>query len=235
VIGRTLLAAVAAVVIGFSQGVSAGAAVLSGSTQIARLVVATPVRSSPRSSSPLVAVLAPVRPLTRQQTALPVHGTHTDARRVRWLRVQLPGRPNGRSGWVRAAATHLSTSRWSLVIVRGLREAMLLRDGVVAERIPVVVGKPRTPTPAGRFFVVEHVRQVAGSHLGDWALATSAYSNVLQEFDGGPGQIALHGRRGPLAIAPLGTAASHGCIRFDNGTINRLARLLPNGTPIEIR
>jgi lipoprotein-anchoring transpeptidase ErfK/SrfK len=56
----------------------------------------------------------------------------------------------------------------------------------------------------------------------------------LQEFDGGKGQVALHGRAGSLLADPLGTARSHGCIRFDNDAIRRLAGMLPNGTPIEI-
>ncbi len=47
----------------------------------------------------------------------------------------------------------------------------------------------KPPTPTGRFFVVERVRQARRSALGPWVLATSAYSNVLQEFEGGPGQI----------------------------------------------
>jgi lipoprotein-anchoring transpeptidase ErfK/SrfK len=121
------------------------------------------------------------------------------------------------------------------VVSRARRHARLLEGGRLVEVIPVVVGAPSTPTPRGQFFVAEHVRLTAGSSLGRWALATSAHSNVLQEFDGGPGQIALHGRRGPLAVAPLGSAASHGCVRFDNAVIDRLARLLPNGTPVEIR
>lgn len=110
-----------------------------------------------------------------------------------------------------------------------------MKNGRPVEQLRVVVGTPATPTPRGQFFVVEHVAQATGSPLGRWALATSAFSSVLQEFDGGPGQIALHGRSGPLSIAPLGTAASHGCIRFDNAVIDRLAHLLPNGTPVEIR
>ena len=58
---------------------------------------------------------------------------------------------------------------------------------------------------------------------------------VIQEFDGGPGQIALHGRHGALLGDPLGTARSHGCVRFDNDVIRVLAGRLPNGTPIEVR
>jgi hypothetical protein len=56
-----------------------------------------------------------------------------------------------------------------------------------------VVGAPSTPTPQGRFFVEESVRMPAGEPGGPFALALSARSNALQEFEGGPGQIALHG------------------------------------------
>jgi lipoprotein-anchoring transpeptidase ErfK/SrfK len=127
------------------------------------------------------------------------------------------------------------SSPWRLVVIRAQRVALLMKNDRLVEQLRVVVGAPATPTPRGQFFVVEHVAQAGGSPLGSWALATSANSRVLQEFDGGPGQIALHGRSGPLATAPLGTAASHGCVRFDNAVIDRLAHLLPNGTPVEIR
>ena len=76
------------------------------------------------------------------------------------------------------------------------RRATVYRGGRRVRSFAVVVGAPSTPTPLGRFFVVERVRQARGSALGPWVLATSAYSNVLQEFDGGPGQIGLHGRTG---------------------------------------
>jgi len=113
------------------------------------------------------------------------------------------------------------------------------RDAPVVERLReagmVVVGKTTTPTPKGHFFLEEKVRQASSSVLGPWALATSAFSTVLQEFGGSPGQVALHGRAGELLNDPLGTAASHGCIRFENRVIRELASLLPNGTPIDIR
>ena len=43
-------------------------------------------------------------------------------------------------------------------------------------------------------------------------LALSARSNVLQDFDGGPGQIGIHGR--DLLGGTLGQAESHGCMRL---------------------
>ncbi len=232
---RVLLVAIAALSLLTTSGHAGPINPSDPAVTIARLVVTTPVRRAPRTTSPLLATLSAVRPLTRQQTALPVVAERLDEQGVRWLRVRLPGRPNGRVGWIRATSARQVSSPWQLVVIRARREVLLLKNGRVVEQLHVVVGAPATSTPRGQFFVVEHVEQATGSPLGGWALATSAHSNVLQEFDGGPGQIALHGRSGPLAIAPLGTAASHGCVRFDNAVIDRLSHLLPNGTPVEIR
>jgi hypothetical protein len=69
------------------------------------------------------------------------------------------------------------------------------------------VGKPSTPTPAGHFFVEEAVALTPQDAGAPFALATSARSQVLQEFDGGPRQIALHGM-GNL-YGTLVTAVSH--------------------------
>ena len=83
-------------------------------------------------------------------------------------------------------------------------------------RFSAVVGNPSTPTPRGRFFIEEALALAPGAHGGPYALATSARSNVLQEFEGGPGQIALHGTDG--LSGALGTAVSHGCIRLSTGS-----------------
>ena len=75
-----------------------------------------------------------------------------------------------------------------------------------------VVGKPSTPTPRGRVLHRGGPRALLRRPGGPFALATSARSNVLQEFEGGPGQIALHGTNN--LSGALGTAVSHGCIRL---------------------
>ena len=67
---------------------------------------------------------------------------------------------------------------------------------------------------------------------GPYALALSARSNVLQEFEGGPGQIAIHGREN--LGGTLGTAASHGCIRLATASIDWLAERIVPGTPVTI-
>jgi lipoprotein-anchoring transpeptidase ErfK/SrfK len=55
---------------------------------------------------------------------------------------------------------------------------------------------------------------------------------VLQEFEGGPGQIAIHG----LANlgGTLGTAMSHGCVRLADGGISWLASHIRPGVPLTI-
>jgi hypothetical protein len=71
--------------------------------------------------------------------------------------------------------------------------------------------------------------------LGPWSLSLTAVSNVLEDYGGGPGRVAIHGRGGLSLLDPLGTARSHGCIRIDNAGIRYLARRLPLGTPVELK
>ena len=63
-------------------------------------------------------------------------------------------------------------------------------------------------------------------------MATSAHSDVLQEFGGGDGQIALHGTVG--LSGGLGTFSSHGCVRFAPAAINWIARHVGPGTPVVV-
>ena len=104
--------------------------------------------------------------------------------------------------------------------------------GRVDRRFRAVIGKSSTPTPRGRFFVEESVALSPGQSGRPYALATSARSAVLQEFDGGPGQIALHGT-GTLP-GSLGTAVSHGCIRLSTRAITWLAGRIGAGVPLTI-
>jgi lipoprotein-anchoring transpeptidase ErfK/SrfK len=54
---------------------------------------------------------------------------------------------------------------------------------------------------------------------------------VLTSFAGGDGQVAIHGTNQPGLI---GSEVSHGCVRVDNTTITKLARMIPLGTPVRI-
>lgn len=179
------------------------------------------------------------RPITGEETRLPVLATKVVGPTA-WLEVRLPGRPNSHTGWIQRSHTHEWVTHWAVVVSTGQRRAWIFHNGQVKRDWLVVVGKPSSPTPHGRFFVEENVNEGYSFAGGPYALATSARSNVFTEFDGGPGQVALHGMSGGLQSTP-GTAVSHGCVRFTNRHITWLATragdyhtgILP-GTPVYI-
>jgi lipoprotein-anchoring transpeptidase ErfK/SrfK len=186
-------------------------------------------RVRPDAAAQLIETVTSRRPLTKVRTVLPVLGTAVNGA---WLRVRLPGRPNGHTGWIRSAHTRATSTEWSIEVDLSARRVDVYQRGNEVRQFPAVVGKASTPTPRGRFFVEEALALSPASSGAPYALATSARSNVLQEFDGGPGQIALHGRA-HLAGA-LGSAASHGCVRLSTSAIVWLARRIGAGTPLAI-
>ena len=71
-----------------------------------------------------------------------------------------------------------------------------------------------------------------GAAGGPYALALSAHSAVLQEFEGSPGQIAIHGMA--KLAGGLGTASSHGCIRLADRDLSWLVARIAPGVRISI-
>jgi len=150
-----------------------------------------------------------------------------------WYQVRIPGRPNGRVGWVREESLGpLQTVRTQLVVDRRTLRATLFRNGRRIFRAPVGVGKSSTPTPAGRFWIREKL-VLGGGHgiYGPLAFGTAAYSAQLSDWPKG-GVIGIHGTNEPRLVPGR---PSHGCIRMHNGDIKRLARLMPVGTPLLIK
>jgi hypothetical protein len=186
-------------------------------------------RVRPAASAELIETVASRRPLTGMRTVLPVLG---EAMEGSWLRVRLPGRPNGHTGWITAAHTRDRSTEWSIEVKLSTRKVNVFRRGREVRRFPAVVGKPSTPTPRGRFFVEEALALAPSAAGAPYALATSARSDVLQEFEGGPGQIALHGR--DHLPGALGSASSHGCVRLDTRAITWITRRIGAGTPLVI-
>lgn len=189
------------------------------------------VQARPRSRAPHVESVSALRPLTGVRTVLPVLGRATSPGGKAWVRVRLPGRPNGHTGWIAARQTRPAATEWRLVLELSNRLLTVRRDSRAARRFRVVIGKPSTPTPRGHFFV-EEALAIPGQAGGPFALATSARSTVLQEFEGGPGQIAIHGT--DYLAGALGSAASHGCIRLSTPAITWLAHRIGSGVPLTI-
>lgn len=189
-------------------------------------------RTAPDARARRIESVRARRPLTRVRTVLPVLGTATGNGGEAWVRVRLPGRPNGHGGWIRTARTKRTATGWHIALDISTRRVTVFRDGRVARRFRAVVGKPSTPTPRGRFFIEEALSLSSRDAGGPFALATSARSNVLQEFAGGPGQIALHGTDN--LSGALGSAASHGCVRLNTRAITWMARRIGAGVPLTV-
>lgn len=156
-----------------------------------------------------------------------------DARGRLWVRARLPMRPANRTGWIRRAQLGTYNRVTSKLLVdRARLRATLFRDGRRVWSSAVGVGKPRYPTPAGRFYVRERLRPSDPRGLyGPLAFGTSAYAPSLSDWPGG-GIVGIHGTDQPSLIPGR---ISHGCVRVPNARILALGRLMRLGTPIEIR
>ena len=166
-------------------------------------------------------------------TVFGVLGARVDAScQAAWYHVQLPLRPNGITGWVRASAVSERAVAMRNIIDLSERRVTRLRAGNPIFVVPAAIGSAATPTPTGRYYVNQKlVPSDPWGAFGPAAIGISAFSPVLKSWaQGGP--IAIHGTN---EATLLGSAVSHGCIRVRNADILRLFRLAPTGTPVLIR
>ncbi|MDE0654494.1 MAG: L,D-transpeptidase [bacterium] len=152
-----------------------------------------------------------------------------------WVQVELPVRPNGASGWVRAEHFSWSTVNHHILIDVSDRSVALFEGDNLVASTGAIVGKPATPTPTLKGFLVEklpnHDQQNASIVLGDWILMLSFFSEALNSFSGGLPRIALHGTHIPERV---GEALSNGCIRIPNNIVETIAQQAPLGTVVNI-
>jgi lipoprotein-anchoring transpeptidase ErfK/SrfK len=197
---------------------------------IAKVMLATPALNAP-AGVVKTQLATSIRP-DGGPTQLLVLG-HRRAEGKAWLRVLLPTRPNGASAWIPRDDARLSQTPWKVVVSLADRRVYVSRRGRLVRSFPVVVGAKATPTPTGRFAVAERIPLPNPNQFyGSWMLTLTAHSTVLNTFAGGDGQVALHGRGGASLRVPVGTAASHGCVRMRNADIAWLARHAEAGTPV---
>ena len=149
----------------------------------------------------------------------------------RWFDVELPQRPNGITGWVRAQDVKVARVHTRIVVHVSARRLTLFRDGKPELTTRVAVGSTATPTPTGRYYVNQRlVPADTSGPFGPGAVGISAFSNVLTGWaQGGP--IAIHGTNEPWSI---GQPVSNGCIRVRNDLLRRIFRGALAGTPVII-
>ena len=205
------------------SGVAPPAVVGAGTINVRTLAV----HAQPSAGSSVIARL----PEFRAQDYRPfiILATQHRAAGGGWTKISVPGRPNGRFGWVRARDIDLRPMPWQVVVHRESRRLELWRGERLVRAAKVAVGARGMETPTGLFYVTMRFKPVRQTFLGTFAFETSAYSK-LSEWPGG-GVVGVHGTWQPHL---LGQAVSHGCIRIANETANFLRDRIPVGTPIRI-
>lgn len=155
-----------------------------------------------------------------------------DSREGDWLKVMLPVRPNGSTGWIRAEDGDVLGLPYRIDVSRGQHEVRLYKLDELVQTYPVGIGTQDTPTPGGTFYLKELLSPTnQDGAYGPYAYGLSGFSDALSSFAGGEGVIGLHGTNQPDSI---GSDVSSGCIRMRNEDITALAELLPLGTPVRI-
>jgi lipoprotein-anchoring transpeptidase ErfK/SrfK len=188
-------------------------------------VPSIPIYTTPRAEGPSQTLANP-NPLGAPLTFL------VNDEQGGWLQVYLPERPNESMGWVTRSNVSVATDDEHIVVSLSARLIALYRGQTRVFLASVAVGAPDAPTPTGHFYVTEVLQLTdPGDAYGPYALGLSGFSNTYYSFEGGPGQIAIHGTNQPWVI---GGYASHGCVRLTNPEITTLATQVPAGTPVDI-
>lgn len=210
-----------------SSSTTTTAAAAAPSTIATTTVAQLSVYKSADASSALVTTLANKTSYGSPRTLLVV------GQQPGWVQVLLPIRPNGAQGWVHDTDVTLATTTYAINISISNHTLVLDNAGVPVITTKVAVGKAATPTPTGTFFVTDLFDLTAHPHgdYGAFALALSGFSEVLQHFMGGPGQLGVHGI---VSITDPGQNITNGCVRLDNNLVTQIGRMIPLGTPVVI-
>jgi hypothetical protein len=151
---------------------------------------------------------------------------------AQWYRVQLPLKPNGSIGWVRASDVELAPVTTRIEVDLSERRVTLFDRGRRVLSATAAIGSPETPTPTGSYYVNQRlIPEDTSGPFGPGAIGISAFSEVLTGWTQG-GPIAIHGTNRPDLI---GRAVSNGCIRVRNDLLQRLFDRTRAGTPVTVR
>lgn len=111
------------------------------------------------------------------------------------------------------------------------RKLALMEDGQVKKIYSVAVGKPSTPSPAGKFTIERRVANPVYQHKGR-TVEPGPDNPVGTRWMGLSAKgYGIHGTNEPKSI---GKAASHGCIRMGKSDLEELYALVDVGDQVEI-
>ena len=111
------------------------------------------------------------------------------------------------------------------------RKLAVIEDGNVIAKFSVAIGAAASPSPTGKFQIVNRVSNPTYYHPG--TVIPSGKDNPVGARWIGLNQkgYGIHGTNAPKSV---GHAASHGCIRMRNRDVERLFAMLKVGDAVEI-
>lgn len=152
--------------------------------------------------------------------------------RGQWAEVLLPSRPNNSAGWVLfdPAAVEVARTPYEVDVDIDARRLVITENGRNVGGWTVGVGKPASPTPRGRTFIMASIKETV-THFSPIILPLGTHSETFDTYGGGPGTVALHGWPDRSVF---GHAASDGCVRVPADALRQLTSL-PLGTLVLLR
>jgi lipoprotein-anchoring transpeptidase ErfK/SrfK len=191
-------------------------------------------RSAPDPDADVVATLANPRTLsTDPPVDVPLVMLVAD-KSDGWLLVYLPIRPNGSTGWIPASDVALTTHPWRIEALLDEFTLKVYKNDVEVYTTQIGVARENAPTPGGLYYTTELLQPPDPSTVyGTYAYGLSGFSETFDSFNGGPGQLGIHGTNEPDRI---GQQVSAGCIRLRNSDIDYIVEQLrlPLGVPVTI-
>jgi lipoprotein-anchoring transpeptidase ErfK/SrfK len=192
------------------------------------------IYSEPNAPTPLITLENPwqVDPAYPKATVQQVFLVEDRSSVPGWVKVLLPIRPNGTIGWLRTTDVALVPVSYHIRVELGAHRITVTDADQVLYQGPVAVGTAQSPTPTGRFYLRVLIQAPDPTTVyGPYAYGLSSHSEVYSTFNGGDGEVGIHGNND---ASVLGRDVTHGCIRVDNAAITQLAATLPLGTPVDV-
>ena len=204
-----------------------------GAAWTAEVIDAVNIRSAPRADAKVQTTTDSYAPYSGRRAILLVTGAAREASGQEWVRVRLPVRPNGTTGWMRREAVRLVATPLSIRVRLATRTLELWSGRTLIAVYPTGIGRSKTPTPTGRFAIEDKVETPPSERAvyGRYIVTLTAHSNVLMRFNGGDGQIGIHGSG---TIGRVGRPSSNGCLILGDAPLRRIWKHVGRGTPIEI-
>ncbi|WP_458414488.1 L,D-transpeptidase family protein [Schinkia sp. CFF1] len=113
----------------------------------------------------------------------------------------------------------IETQPYRIHISATKRKLQLYKNRSLLKVYPIAVGRMVTATPTGDFIIINKAPNPGGPFGSMWMSLSKQHYGI-------------HGTNNPSSI---GKAVSKGCIRMYNRDVEELSRIVPIGTPVQIR